>query len=59
MKLLPEAERLGAQVLLCQEQTLPPDARGLGRGADPCELGGVAMPCRTPWALGARGRRSA
>lgn len=41
MKLSPEVERLGAQVLLCREQTLPPDPQGLCRGADPRELGGV------------------
>ncbi|XP_009584451.1 PREDICTED: ectonucleoside triphosphate diphosphohydrolase 7-like, partial [Fulmarus glacialis] len=50
VKLSPEAERLGAQVLLCREQTLPPDPRGLCRGVDPRKLGGVAMPCRIPQA---------
>ena len=41
VKLSPEVERFGAQVLLCQEQTLPPDPQGLHRGTVPRELGGV------------------
>lgn len=52
MKLSPEAERLGAQVLLCREQTLPPDPRGLHRGADPRELG---VGCALLHPAGARG----
>lgn len=53
MKLSPEAERLGAQVLLCQEQTLPLDPQGLYRGADPCKL--VRVGCALLHPAGARG----